>query len=50
MVFDEAGRLNFRVGDPDVRFGFVVCDLAGTCWMSAIGYPDPIEFVWLNRK
>jgi hypothetical protein len=50
MVFDEAGRLNFRVGDPDVRFGFVVCDLAGTCWMSAIGYPDAIEFVLPNRK
>ena len=39
MVFDEAGRLNFRVGSPPVGqpkigtrvdgFAFVVCDLAG---------------------
>jgi hypothetical protein len=50
MVFDEAGRLNFRVGNPDVHFGFVACDLAGTCWMSAADYPDPIEFVLPNRK
>ncbi len=39
MVFDEAGRLNFRVGSPPVGqpkigtrvdgFAFMVCDLAG---------------------
>ena len=50
MVFDEAGRLNFRVGSPALQFAFVVCDLAGQCWISNPGHPDPIEFVLPNRK
>lgn len=57
MVFDEANRLNFRVGNPaagrpvtDERFAFMVCDLTGDCWFSSIRYADPIEFVFPNRK
>jgi hypothetical protein len=40
MVFDEADRLNFRVGDPatggmpDPGFALMVCDLTGDCWRS----------------
>ena len=60
MVFDEAGRLNFRVGSPPVGqpkigtrvngFAFMVCDLAGECWLSTGSHVDPIEFVLPNRK
>jgi hypothetical protein len=56
MVFDEADRLNFRVGDrasggmPDRRFAFMVCDLTGNCWHSSGRYADPIEFVLPNSK
>jgi hypothetical protein len=56
LVFDEAGRLNFRVGGraaggmPDGRFAFMVCDLTGNCWHSSGRYADPIEFVLSNRK
>jgi hypothetical protein len=60
MVFDKAGRLNFRVGSPPVGkpkigtrvdgFAFMVCDLAGECWFSSDQYADPIEFVLPNRK
>ena len=56
MVFDEAGRLNFWVGNPaaggttEVSFAFMVCDLAGQCWFSTARYADPIDFVLPNRK
>jgi hypothetical protein len=60
MVFDEADRLNFRVGSPPVGqpkigtrvdgFAFMVCDLAGVCWLSTASHVDPIEFVLPNRK
>jgi hypothetical protein len=50
MVFDEAGRLNFRVGNPAVPFAFVACDLTGDCWLSTERHADPIEFVLPNRK
>jgi hypothetical protein len=60
MVFDEAGRLNFRVGSAPMNqpkigtrvdgFAFMVCDLAGECWFSSDQYADPIEFVLPNRK
>jgi len=50
MVFDEAGRLNFRVGDPGVINSFAVCDLPAKCWKSSVDYADPIEFVLPNRK
>jgi hypothetical protein len=56
MVFDEADRLNFRVGNPaaggvpDARFAFMVCDLTGDCWHSTARYADPIEFVLPNRE
>jgi hypothetical protein len=60
MAFDEAARLNFRVGSPPVGqpkigtrvdgFAFMVCDLAGVCWLSTASHVDPIEFVLLNRK
>jgi hypothetical protein len=60
MVFDEAGRLNFRVGSPPVGqpkigtrvdgFAFMVCDMAGACWLSTASHVDPIEFVLPNRK
>ncbi len=50
LVFDEAGRLNFRVGSRALRFAFVVCDLAGQCWISNPGHVDPIDFVLPNRK
>lgn len=60
MVFDEAHRLNFRVGSPAVGkpqigtrvdgFAFMVCDLAGECWFSSDQYADPVEFVLPNRK
>jgi hypothetical protein len=50
MVFDDAGRLNFRVGDPGVLNGFAACDLPAQCWMSSVASADPIEFVLPNRK
>jgi hypothetical protein len=60
MVFDEADRLNFRVGSPPVGqpkigtrvdgFAFMVCDLAGVCWLSTASHADPIEFVLPNGK
>jgi hypothetical protein len=60
MVFDEASRLNFRVGSPPVGqpkigsrvdgFAFMVCDMAGACWLSTASHVDPIEFVLPNRK
>lgn len=59
MVFDEGDRLNFRVGNRPVNFrpqnetvgfAFMVCDLAGNCWLSSDRYPGPIEFVLPNRK
>jgi hypothetical protein len=56
MVFDQAGRLNFRVrnpasgGTPDASHAFMVCDLAGQCWFSTARYADPIDFVLPNRK
>jgi transcriptional regulator of nitric oxide reductase len=60
MVFDEADRLNFRVGSPPVGqpkigtrvdgFAFMVCDLAGVCWLSTASHADPIEFVLPNRQ
>jgi hypothetical protein len=56
MVFDEAGRLNFTVGNPaaggpiDASFAFMACDLAGQCWFSTARYADPIDFVLPNRK
>jgi hypothetical protein len=50
MVFDDAGRLNFRVGDPGVINAFVACDLPAQCWMSSVASADPIEFVLPNRK
>jgi hypothetical protein len=56
MLFDDADRLNFRVhnpaagGTPDASYAFMVCDLAGECWLSTAGYVDPIEFVLPNRK
>ena len=60
IVFDEAGRLNFRVGSPPAGqpkigtrvdgFAFMVCDLAGECWFSSDQYAEPIEFVLPNRR
>jgi len=59
MVFDEADRLNFRVGSPAanqgiqtrvVGFAFMVSDLAGGCWLASTQYADPIDFVLPNRK
>jgi hypothetical protein len=50
MVFDDAGRLNFRVGDPGVINAFAACDLPAQCWMSSVASADPIEFVLPNRK
>jgi hypothetical protein len=60
MVFDEADRLNFRVGSPPVGqpkigtrvdgFAFMVCNLAGECWFSSDQYAEPIEFVLPNRR
>jgi hypothetical protein len=56
MVFDQAGRLNFTVGNPAVggtpeaTNSFMVCDLAGQCWLSTARYADPIDFVMPNRK
>ncbi len=50
MVFDDAGRLNFRVGDPGVLNAFAACDLPAQCWMSSVASADPIEFVLPNRK
>jgi hypothetical protein len=56
MMFDEAGRLNFIVGNPaaggttEASFAFMVCDLAGQCWFSTARYADPIDFVLPNRK
>jgi hypothetical protein len=50
LVFDEAGSLNFRVGDPSERYAFMVSNLAGECWLSSIRYADPIEFVLPNRE
>jgi hypothetical protein len=50
MVFDDAGRLNFRVGDPGVINAFAACDLPTQCWMSSVASADPIEFVLPNRK
>jgi hypothetical protein len=38
MVFDEANRLNFAVGNPasggpiEKSFAYMACDLAGQCW------------------
>ena len=56
MVFDQAGRLNFTVGNPaaggttEANQAFMVCDLAGQCWFSTTPYADPIDFVLPNRK
>jgi hypothetical protein len=50
MVFDDAGRLNFRVGDPGVINAFAACDLPAHCWMSSVASADPIEFVLPNRR
>jgi hypothetical protein len=50
MVFDDAGRLNLRVGESAVGFTFMVCGLTGECWRSTAHYADPIEFVLPNRK
>jgi hypothetical protein len=60
IVFDEAGRLNFRVGSPLAGqpkigtrvdgFAFMVCNLAGECWFSSDQYAEPIEFVLPNRR
>ncbi|HEX7212495.1 MAG TPA: hypothetical protein VF241_16355 [Propionibacteriaceae bacterium] len=50
MVFDDAGRLNFRVGDPGVINAFAACDLPAQCWMSSVASADPIGFVLPNRK
>jgi hypothetical protein len=50
MVFDNAGRLNLRVGESAVGFTFMVCGLTGECWRSTAHYADPIEFVLPNRK
>jgi hypothetical protein len=50
MVFDDTGRLNFRVGDPGVINGFAACDLTPQCWISSVPYTDPIDFVLPNRK
>lgn len=50
MVFEDAGRLNFRVGDPGVINAVVACDLPGQCWMSSVASADPIEFVLQDRK
>ena len=56
MVFDDANRLNFTVGNPaaggpiDASFAFMACDLAGQCWFSTARYADPIDFVLPNRK
>jgi hypothetical protein len=49
MVFDDAGVLNLRVGDPDVTFAFLLCDLGGDCWFSSPTYVEPIDFVLPNR-
>jgi hypothetical protein len=50
MVFDDAGRLNLRVGDPGVINASAVCDLPAQCWKSSVDHADPIEFVLPNRK
>jgi hypothetical protein len=56
LVFDEAGRLNFRVsgaasgGTPDKRYALMVCDMEAQSWVSTAQYADPIEFVLPNRK
>lgn len=57
MVFDEAGRLNFRVGypasgvpEPLANSAFMVVNQAGQCWLSSVRYADPIEFVLPNRR
>lgn len=56
MIFDEADRLNFTVGNPasggpiETSFAFMACDLAGQCWLSTARYADPIDFVLPNRK
>jgi hypothetical protein len=49
MVFDDAGVLNLRVGDADVTFAFLVCDLSGDCWFTSPPYVEPIDFVLPNR-
>lgn len=47
MIFDEANRLNFTVGNPasggpiETSFAFMACDLAGQCWLSTARYADP---------
>lgn len=51
FVFDQANRLNLRVGNAEVRFGFMVVDTSGDCWVSTTyGYPDPIDFVLPNSR
>jgi hypothetical protein len=50
VVFDQAGRLNLRMGDPAHRFDVVVCSLAGEWWHSTTRSADPIAFVLPNRK
>jgi hypothetical protein len=50
MVFDEAGRLNLRMGDPAHRFDVVVCSLGGEWWQSTAPSADPIDFVLPNQK
>jgi hypothetical protein len=50
LVFDRAGRLNLRMGDPAHRFDVVVCTLTGEWWHSTTASADPIEFVLPNQK
>jgi hypothetical protein len=50
MVFDQAGRLNLRMGDQPQGYNFVVCDLAGQWWHATTQLADPIDFVLPNQK
>lgn len=49
MVFDPAGRLNLRMGDPAHRFDVVVCTLTGEWWHSTTASANPIDFVLPNQ-
>lgn len=49
MVFDGSDRLNLRVGDDDVRYAFMACDLEGDCWLTTSSLAGPLDFVLPNR-
>ena len=52
LVFDQAGRLNLRVGNVNAETDFylMAVDVSSECWLTTGVYYDPIHFVLPNRR